>query len=227
VIVDDDEIDRLTAMAFAKKYDFLKISGVYSSADEAFTKIQSEQIDVLLTDIDMPEMTGLEFRAKMRHIPVCVFITSYPDYAAESFDVDAFDFLVKPIKAERFEHCMNRVQQYFEVKQKAELFEHSLGGNTVFIKDGHQQIKINLHEIVYLEGLKDYTRIVTTTKKYSVLASIGNLLLENSFNSFLRIHRSFAVQPHYIDSISTQLINIQGFTLPIGRSYKDALLNLK
>lgn len=227
VIIDDDEIDRLTSLSLAKKYSFLNVSGVFSSAKEALEHNQNGQIDILLSDIDMPEMSGLEFRAKMRNIPVCIFITAYPDYAAESFDFDAFDFLVKPIKAERFEHCMNRVQHYFEVKQKAELFEHSLGGNTIFIKDGHQQIKLNLHDIVYLEGLKDYTRIITTTKKYSVLASIGNLLLENPFNSFLRIHRSFAVQPHYIDSISAQQVQIQNFTLPIGRSYKDALLNLK
>jgi two-component system, LytTR family, response regulator len=227
VIIDDNEIDRLTANAYAKKYPFLNVTGVYSSANEAFSAIQNQQIDILLSDIDMPDMTGLQFRAEMRHIPICIFITSYPDYAAESFEVDAFDFLVKPIKAERFEHSMNRVQAFFEIKQKAELFEYSLGGNTVFIKDGHQQIKLNLHDIIYLEALKDYTRIITTTKKYSVLSSIGNLLLENSFNSFLRIHRSFAVQPNYIDRISAQQVYIQDFTLPIGRSYKDALLNLK
>ncbi len=227
IIVDDDEIDRLTAMAFAKKYPFLNVTGIYFSANEALTAIQNQQIDVLLSDIDMPDMSGLEFRAKMQHIPVCIFITAFPDYAAESFDVAAFDFLVKPIKAERFEKCMNRVQAFFEIKQKAQLFEHSLGGNTIFIKDGHQQIKLNLHEILYLEALKDYTRIITTTKKYSVLSSIGNLLLESSFKSFLRIHRSFAVQPNYIDRILPQSIDIQGFNLPIGRSYKDVLANLK
>jgi two-component system, LytTR family, response regulator len=227
IIIDDNEIDRLTSMAFAKKHSFLNVVGIFSSANEAFSAIQNQQIDVLLSDIDMPDMSGLEFRSKMQHIPVCIFITAFPDYAAESFEVDAFDFLVKPIKAERFEHCMNRVQQYFEIRQKAELFEHSLGGNTIFIKDGHQQIKLNLHEILYLEALKDYTRIITTTKKYSVLSSIGNLLLEKPFNSFLRIHRSFAVQPNYIHRISAQQVYIQDFTLPIGRSYKDALLNLK
>ena len=227
IIIDDDEIDRLTAIAFAKKYPFLNVTGIYSSANEALTAIQNQQIDVLLSDIDMPDMSGLEFRAKMQHIPVCIFITAFPDYATESFEVAAFDFLVKPIKAERFEQSMNRVQVFFEIKQKAQLFECSLGGNTIFIKDGHQQIKLNLHEILYLEALKDYTRIITTTKKYSVLSSIGNLLLESPFKSFLRIHRSFAVQPNYIDRISTQSIDIQGFSLPIGRSYKDVLANLK
>lgn len=227
IIIDDDEIDRLISVAFAKKYMFLNVTGVFSSAREAFESIQNKQIDVLFSDIDMPDMSGLEFRAKMQHIPVCIFISAYPDYAAESFDVNVFDFLVKPIKAERFENCMSRVQQYFEIKHKAELFEHSLGGNTIYIKDGHQQIKLNLHEIIYLEALKDYTRIITTTKKYSVLCSIGNLLLENPFNSFLRIHRSFAVQPNFIDRISTHSVEIHGFTIPIGRSYKDILASLK
>ncbi len=227
IIIDDNEIDRLTSMAFAKKYSFLNVVGIFSSANEAYEAIQNKQIDILLSDIDMPDMSGLEFRAKMKHIPVCIFITAFPDYAAESFEVDAFDFLVKPIKAERFEQSMNRVQAFFEIKQKAELFEHSLGGNTIFIKDGHQQIKLNLHEILYLEALKDYTRIITTTKKYSVLSSIGNLLLEKPFNSFLRIHRSFAVQQNYIDRISSQSVDIQGFSLPIGRSYKEVLANLK
>ncbi len=227
IIIDDNEIDRLTSMAFAKKYPFLNVIGIFSSANEAYEAIQNQQVDVLLSDIDMPNMSGLEFRAKMKHIPVCIFITAFPDYAAESFEVDAFDFLVKPIKAERFEQSMNRVQAFFEIKQKAELFEHSLGGNTIFIKDGHQQIKLNLHEILYLEALKDYTRIITTTKKYSVLSSIGNLLLEKPFNSFLRIHRSFAVQQNYIDRISSQSVDIQGFSLPIGRSYKEVLANLK
>jgi len=147
IIIDDDEIDRLTSLAFAKKYSFLNVVGIYSSAKEAFELIQNIEVDILLTDIDMPEMNGLEFRAKMRHIPVCIFISAYPDYAVESFEVEAFDFLVKPLKSERFAYCMNRVQSFFEIKQKADLFEHSLGGDIIFIKDGHQQIKLNLHEI--------------------------------------------------------------------------------
>jgi two-component system, LytTR family, response regulator len=227
IIIDDDEIDRLVVISFVKRYPFLNIFGVYSSANEAFVAVGDTKIDVLFSDIDMPEITGLQLRAGLRHIPVCIFITSFPEYAAESFEVDAFDFLVKPIRTERFAMSMERVQNFFEIRQKAELFEHSLGGSTIFIKDGHEQIKVNLHEILYLEALKDYTRIVTKTKKHSVLNSIGNLLLENAFKSFVRIHRSFAVQPNFIDKYTSQLVYIQDFTLPIGRSYKDVLGNLK
>lgn len=228
IIIDDDEIDRLTTQVYAKKYPFLNIVGVFSSATEALSVVSDMQIDVMLSDIDMPDQNGLEFRTKMMKVPVCIFISAYPDYAAESFEVEAFDFMVKPIKKERFEACMNRVQNYFELKRKAQLFEYSLGSdNTVFIKDGHQQIKLNLHDIVYLEALKDYTRIITNSKKYSVLSSIGNLLMEKAFKSFLRIHRSYAVQPHYIDRITSQEVFLQNFTLPVGRSYKDVFVNLK
>ncbi len=228
VIVDDDEIDRLTTLMYARKYPFLEIVGTFRSADEASAALLQTKVDVVLSDIDMPDVSGLEFRSKMMQVPVCIFITAYPDYAAESFELEAFDFLVKPIRAGRFAQSMQRVQHYFEMKRKAELFEYSLGSdNTVFIKDGHQQIKLNLHDIVYLEALKDYTRIVTTTRKYSVLSSIGNLLLEKAFQSFLRIHRSYAVQRHYIEKITAQEVHIGNYTLPVGRSFKNVLTNLK
>ncbi|MEZ4904051.1 MAG: LytTR family DNA-binding domain-containing protein [Spirosomataceae bacterium] len=201
----------------------MNVIGVFSSAIEALETLKNQKIDVVLSDIDMPNMTGLALRSQMMHIPACIFITAYPDYAAEGFEVEAFDFLVKPIKAARFEHSMQRLQHFFELKQKAALFEYSLGGNTVFIKEGHEQVKINLHDIVYLEALKDYTRIVTAAKKYSVLASIGLLLQDPAFQSFIRIHRSYAVQRHFIEKVTAQQVSVREHTLPIGRSYKDSL----
>jgi len=227
IIVDDNEIDRLTVQMYVKKYPFLNVVGVYTSATDVLVGLENNEVEVVFSDIDMPELTGLELRAQLRHISVCIFITAYPDYAVDSFEVDAFDFLTKPLKADRFDHCMNRLQSYLEMKHKAQLFEYSLGGNTIFIKDGHDQIKLNLHDILYLEALKDYTRIITTTKKYSVLSSIGNLLQSSVFQTFIRIHRSYAVQQNYIERITPQLVYIKGYSLPIGRSYKDVLVNLK
>ncbi|UFH53767.1 LytTR family DNA-binding domain-containing protein [Spirosoma sp. KNUC1025] len=227
VIVDDNEIDRLTALAHARQYPQLDIVGVFATATDALPVLKNQPVDVLLLDVDMPGLSGLDLRASLMQVPVCVFITAYPDYAVESFAVDAFDYLVKPIRAERFSHTMARVQVFFDLTRKAQLFDLSLGADTVFIKDGHQQIKLNLYEIVYLEGLKDYTRIVTTTHQYTVLSSIGNLVQELPFQSFLRIHRSYAVQRHYIDKVTAQQVYVHGFTLPIGRSYKTALSDLE
>ncbi|GAB3941258.1 LytTR family DNA-binding domain-containing protein [Spirosoma harenae] len=223
VIVDDNEIDRLTAQAHARQYPILDVVGVFSSATEALPFLQNRPVDVLLLDIDMPDLSGLELRTNLMKVPICVFITSYPDYAAESFAVDAFDYLVKPIRRERFAHTMSRIEAFFELTRKAQLFDLSLGADTVYIKDGHEQIKLSLHEILYLEGLKDYTRIVTSTHQYTVLSSIGNLLQTSPFGSFLRIHRSYAVQRHYINRVSAQQVQVQQYTLPVGRSYKSVL----
>jgi len=223
IIVDDDELDRLTVTAYARKYPFINVTGVYTSADEALQVIEKENIDILLSDIDMPGINGVDFRKKLMQIPVCIFITSYPDYATEGFDAAALDFLVKPFKAERFDAAMLRCKEYLEIRHKAELFEYSLGGDTIFIKDGHNHIKISLHQIIYLEALKDYTIIVTAAKNYCVLSAISNLLKEKAFQSFIRIHRSYAVQKHFINSITTQKVTVNNIPLPIGRSYKENL----
>lgn len=123
-------------------------------------------------------MSGLELREHLINIPACIFITSYPDFAVESFELSVFDFLIKPLKADRFEKAMHRLQDYLLVKQKAALLDFTLGADSLFIKDGHEHIKIQLHEVLYLEALKDYTSIVTIKKKYCVLSSLGNLLKE-------------------------------------------------
>ncbi|OQP58748.1 DNA-binding response regulator [Niastella populi] len=227
IIADDDEVDRLTTLSFVRKYPFLEIAGVYASSEAALAEIKNTPVQVLFLDIDMPGLNGLDLRRQLLQTPACIFITAFPDYAVEGFELAALDFLVKPVKAERFAHTMNRLQDYLEVKHKAALFECSIGGDTIFIKEGHVQIKIKLHEIVYLEALKDYTQVVTTTKKYCVLYTLGNLLKEAAFNSFIRIHRSYAVQKHFIDRVSVnQVLLHTAISLPVGRSYKESLEEL-
>lgn len=224
IIADDDEIDRLTALSFVKKFPHFNILGVCSNADEVLNIIENNTIDVLFLDIDMPGTSGIELRKKIENVPVCVFITAYAEHAAESFDLDTLDFIVKPINYERFERTANRILQFFEIRDKANLFESSIGGDSVYIKDGHTQIKIKMHDILYLEALKDYTLIVTPQKKHCVLSGIGTLLKHESFNTFLRIHKSYAVQKFFVDQFSTvEVLLKNGTNLPVGRSYKDNL----
>ncbi len=227
IIVDDDEIDRLTTVSFVRQFSFIKIEAVYNSAEVALASMEGQLPDIVFLDVDMPGMSGLELRKQMSNIPACIFITSYPDYAVESFELAALDFIVKPIKAERFGKTMERVQTFFTIHDKAKLLDHSLGTDTIFIKDGHTQVKIQLHHIIYLEALKDYTSIVTSTGKHCVLSSLGNLLKELSFQSFIRIHKSYAVQKNYIEKVKTHEVVLKGFTLPIGRTYKDVLTEFK
>lgn len=222
IIVDDDEIDRLTVVSLAKKHLVLSISGIFESATEALPFIANNKIDILFLDIDMPELSGIEFRKIALEIPACVFITAYPEHAVESFEIETLDFIIKPLKKERFDQTISRIVEFMEIKHKASLFDASIGGDSIYIKEGHEQTKVKLHEILYLEALKDYTLIVTNQKRHCVLSSIGTLLKKSHFQSFIRIHRSFAVQKQFVQKINPQEIVLNNnVTIPIGRSYKD------
>lgn len=225
--MDDDEIDRLTTLSFLKDYPLMEVGGDYDSPEKALTAAQKKLPDVLFLDIDMPGMSGIELRKQLQQVPACIFITAYPDYAVESFEVAAFDFLVKPFSAKRFAITMERLQEYIGIRYKSELLNHTLGADTIFIKDGHNQIKLQLHEIIYLEALKDYTRIITPNHKYAVLSPLGSLIKEKAFSSFIRIHRSYAVQKNFIKKINSGEVWVNDIALPVGRSYKDSLDFLK
>lgn len=224
IIVDDNEIDRLTVLSYAKRFPNLSILGAFEDSAEALVAIENNKIDILFLDIDMPGLSGVELRKKANQVPACIFITSHPEFAVESFELETLDFIVKPLKLDRFEQTVRRITDFFEIKNKANLFESSIGGDVIYIKEGHEQTKVKLHEILYLEALKDYTLIITPQKRHCVLSSIGTLLKENHFQSFIRIHRSFAVQKQFIHKINTQEIILNNnISIPIGRSYKDNL----
>jgi two-component system LytT family response regulator len=227
IIVDDDLVDRLMTLSFLKDYPQIKVLGAYSSSLEALDAAKKVAPDVLLLDIDMPDLNGLQLREQLMPIPACVFITSFPEYALDGYELEAFDFLVKPFTAGRFEKMMNRLQEYFLIRNKSELLSHTLGADTIFIKEGTRQIKLQLHEIIYLEAMKDYTSINTVSKRYMVLESLSHLVREKGFTNFIQIHRSYAVQKHYIKQYnSLKVVLSNNCTLPVGRSFKETLQNL-
>ena len=227
IIIDNDELDRLMVISLLKRFSQIKIMGVFNSAESALNYLESHRPDIIFLDIDMPGQNGLELRQKFQDIPVCIFITSHPEYAVESYNLDTLDFLVKPLKLERFEKTILRIVEYMELKTKASLFESSIGGDMIFIKEGHNKIKIKLHEIMYLEAMKDYTLLVTEQKRHCILSNLGNLLNSEHFKSFVRVHRSFAVQKQRINKITaTNIVMDNSTLLPVGRSFKENLILL-
>jgi len=225
-IVDDNQIDRLTTASFIKKFSFLRMAGLFDNAAEALEAAEKNLPDVLFLDIDMPDFSGLELRGQLAKVPACIFITAYPEYAVQSFEVNALDFLVKPVNTERFDASMDRLQYYLDIHYKAELMDHSLNEDSLFIKDGHEHVKIQFYDIIYLEALKDYTGIITKDRKYCVLTPLGTLLKEKAFQSFIRIHRSYAVQKHFIRKVTPKAVMVNHVLLPVGRSFKAALDSL-
>lgn len=227
IIVDDDEMDRLVVLSYAKRFAILNVVGVFDSAEKALAFIDTNLIDVAFLDIEMGGASGLELRRRALEIPVCVFISSHAESAAETFELQTLDFIVKPFKFPRFEQMMKRLEEFMEIRTKANLFEATLGGDTVYVKTGHDQIKVKLHEILYLEALKNYTILVTENKRHCVLSNLGEMLQDEKFHSFLRVHRSYAVQKQYIQKIGSQEIELNhGILIPVGRSYKETVMDL-
>lgn len=224
VIVDDELVDRLMVLSFAKRFPMLNIIGCYATAQEFLDILEHNKIDILLLDIDMPYINGLDLRKKATNIPVCIYITCHMEYAVESFELDTLDFITKPLMFDRFEKAIDRAQSYLNLHQKAKLFDLSFGENFILVKEGKQQTKINLSEILYLEALKDYTLLVTVDKKHCIWSNIGSLLKQETFNGFIRIHKSYAIQKQYIKKVLSRELEMNNdVTIPIGRSYKENL----
>ncbi len=227
IIVDDKELDRLVLQTSIDSYPFLEVIGSFGKPGQAVGFVQNTTVpDVIFLDINMPEINGFRLRSQLEMIPACIFITNHPEFALEGFEMAALDYLVKPIKENRFEKMMQRLEEFLEVHSKADQLEHNLGVNTLTIKDGHNHVKLQMQDIVYLEALKDYTGIITRNRKYCVLAPLGGLLKEKSFQSFIRIHRSFAIHRNSIKEISSKGIRLNDILLPVGRSYKETIEKL-
>lgn len=228
IIVDDDEIDRLTVQAFLRNYPFITVAATFESPVAALEQTKSLKPDILFLDVDMPDMNGLSLRRHLLDIPVCIFITAYPEHALEAFETQALDFLVKPINHDRFAQTIHRVQEFLLLRTQASLLQQAIGPDTIFIKEGHEEVKIQMHEILYLEAMKDYTAVLTHKRKYLVSTPMGTLIQAKPFDKFVRIHRSFSVPKHSIKKIGAEELELDNsIRLPIGRTFRDSLSNIK
>lgn len=227
LIADDNELDRLTLLSYLSYFSEIEIVGVFAHPELALEVVQSTEIDILFLDVDMPGMSGLELRRKIKEVPICIFATDHPEFAVESFELETLDYLIKPFTLERFKQTMSRINEYMRIRKQANLFESHNERNYFFFKDGHKKIKIDLDEVLYLSALQNYTSIITAEEKQYVLSTLGTLLKEDTFHSFVRIHKSYAVNKKAVSSIGAKEIIISnGISVPVGRSYRENLKDL-
>ncbi len=227
MIVDDNLVDRKMIRSFAGRFPGLRVLAEFDDPQAALAAARTECPDILFLDIDMPGMTGFELKQQLHQLPACVFITNFPDYALEGFEHEAFDFLVKPVTGERFERTFNRLRDFFDLRSKADLLTHTLGADSLFVKTGTEQTRIQLYKVYYLEAMRDYTCVVLENNRVLVSEPMGRLLDSGHFREFVRIHRSYAVQRRFVKKYtSTEVTLLHDVTLPVGRSYKEQLRKL-
>ncbi|HEY5407764.1 MAG TPA: LytTR family DNA-binding domain-containing protein [Ginsengibacter sp.] len=224
VIIDDDDIDRAVVEMEAAKFPFLEKIAACSHPVEAMEIISKFKPDIIFLDIEMPELSGVELiRKRITDSSLPVFITSHAEFALESYELDAFDYLLKPVSSERFATCALRLRDFYQMKMKSFAFEQEQETNFIIIKQGYDKYKIPTADILYLESMRDYTRITTLTKQYLVLTTLNAIIEKLPVDIFVRIHRSYVVNRNKVDSIQKNKITIQSYTLPVGKLYKSAL----
>lgn len=226
LVVDDDELDRLAVVQEASKYTFLQRAGICTNGMEAIACIQQLKPDIVFSDIEMPHTNGMEMmRTLYGKIPIPILITSHPEFAVESYDLEIFDYILKPLSAERFEKCMLRVQDFFRLRKKVmNIDQPSAEPGYIIVKQGYEKHRLHYNDIIFLEAMKDYTKIKTASgQSLLILEALSNMLKQLPEEKFLRIHRSYAVNQNKIDSATPNKVNIQGNELPVGKSYKSVV----
>ena len=224
LIIDDDEIDRAVVEAEADKFSFLKKIASCSNPVEALEIITNAHPDVIFLDIEMPGVSGIDLlRKKIFTTSLPVLITSHPEFALEGFELEAFDYILKPVSSERFASCALRLRDFFQMRTKACAFESQQESNFIIIKQGYDKYKISINDILYLEAMKDYTKIVTIEQKYLVLSTLNGIIEKLPTDKFTRIHRSYVVNKNKIDAVQKNTVRIQSVELPIGKLYKHEL----
>lgn len=232
IAVDDEPLALDIIESYISKLPFLKLVRTCSSATEAMQVLQEEQVDLMFLDIEMPELTGIQFLNILKHQPLIIFTTAYPDYALEGFNQDAVDYLLKPIPFDRFLKAVTKAQDRLqrngkatEAPQHAPPTPHAAPEHDfMFVKADYKTIRVDFKDILWIEGLKDYIIIQTKDQKIITLLSMNKMMEKLQDSKFLRVHRSFIVSLQKIDSIEKSRIRIGNKEIPIGEVYKEQFL---
>ena len=220
LIVDDEAIARDIIASLVSKIESINIIATCDSAIDAFKYINTQKIDLIFLDINMPDITGIAFAKSINTNIKVIFTTAYRDYAVEGFELQAVDYLMKPIS---FERLLKSVNNYFEIYNKPEISiknESVEKVDFIFVRSNRQMLKIDFNEIVYIESLSDYIKIHLNDSAIVTRETISAIEGKLPANQFIRIHRSYIVSLKHINNYTNEYITINKSSLPISRSYK-------
>lgn len=232
IILEDEPLARNLMEAYVSKLTQIELVKSFGRSMAALDYLRENEVDLLFSDIQMPEITGISLLKLLKNKPLVILTTAYSEYALEGYELEVFDYLLKPISFERFlkatekaiirldeiQAAKGNIPSAIVVTEQAPLPESQI----IFVKDGTKLVKVRLNEILYIESLKDYVCIYTTTQKIVSLQTMKSLEANLSSSQFIRIHNSFIIAFDAIDSIEKDRIVIKKTTIPISDSYKKA-----
>jgi two-component system, LytTR family, response regulator len=229
LIVDDEPPAREVLKRYVEDTPGLELRGECANAVQALGVLQRESIDLIFLDIRMPQLTGVDFLKSLKNTPKIVFTTAYSEYALEGYELDIVDYLMKPVRFERFLKAINKafplhnpvITDPDQVPQKEKRIE-----SFVYFRADRKMVKVLLSEIVYIESMKDYVKVITDNQSIITKQSISSVETMLPEKKFIRTHRSFIVSVDKIRSFTNELIEIGETEIPIGKLYRNTVLKL-
>ncbi|MBQ0057902.1 MAG: response regulator transcription factor [Bacteroidales bacterium] len=244
LIVDDEFLARKLLQGYVEKMPELEIAGSCANAFEAFKVIKEEHIDILLLDIHMPDLNGVDFARTCKDVPCIIFTTAYSEYALDSYEVSATDYLLKPIAMPRFMEAIKKAEdklmamnalssstptaQTYDIAGTANVAisgaTQSSDADYIMVKADYRLYKINHADLMYIEGQHEYVSFYTSGKRITALYSLKALEDVLPSDQFVRVHKSYIVSIRHIQEIEQMSVTVAGTKVPIGGNYREALL---
>lgn len=223
IIIDDNDLYRQTISNWIQQMPTLELVGSYTNPLEAQSLLAQEDIPLLFLDIEMPNISGIDFVKTLVKQPIVIFITSHTEFALEGFELDAADYLVKPFTQIRFIKAINKAIDKVRLRKIREIPAEESPDNFIFIQTDKQYLKIPFQKIVYIEALKEYVKIQTEDETLISLIRIKSVMDQLPPYMFLRVHRSYIINIHKVTQITHEEIMLDENPIPIGDSYRDEI----
>jgi len=218
LLIDDEELALDILELYLGRMDGFEVAGRCTNTQDATRFMENHSVDLLFLDIQMPKLNGMEWIKNLPKPPKVIFCTAFDRFAVESYEVNAIDYLLKPVSFERFEMAAQKAAELISLEQQQNVIEEY-----ITVRSDRKQYKIAVNEILYVQGLSNYYKIVTKDKKIVTYGSLTSLENDLPASQFIRIHHSYLVSIVKIESISSNSIILNGQTLPIGRNYRSSV----
>lgn len=212
---------------YIEKISILHLTGECSNAIDALVFLQSNAVDLIFLDIRMPELLGTEFVQSLQNPPKIVFTTAYKEYALDGFELDAVDYLLKPVRFERFLKAVNKAFPKIEEQvhdQPLPDKDRSMGNDFIYLRVDRKLVKILLADIIYIESIRDYIKVHTQSKIYLTRQTISSIEAMLCGSEFIRIHRSYIISFSKVKSFTNELVEVGNTELPIGKLYRNSVV---
>lgn len=221
LIVDDEPIGRAALARYVEQIDFLSLMGSCKNALEANNLLKEQEIDLIFLDIQMPMMSGLDWLSTLSNSPLVIFTTAHPQYAIESYQFDAVDYLLKPISFQRFLQAANKAQRFFSSLDRAT----SEDEDYIFVKTDQQLVKVQVADIVFIESMQNYILFHTASEKIMTLVPLKQALDMLPSDQFLQVHKSYVVAKDKVEAVEGNQLILAGQKVPVSVRLRKSVID--